>query len=78
MIQKLRSTVDRIELRQNEEQKDDKIGSVMKEIELIRNTLNALVEKKNENPKAGKLRAWIANKVGLPQYFDVLIRAKWD
>ena len=64
MFKKMQSRVDRIELRLIEEQKENKA---------MRERMDKLSGKKNANPKRQKLKTWLEEKVGLPQYFDLFI-----
>jgi len=70
-IQKIQSRMKQIELKLVKEQKGNNLDDVFKEIDALKKTVNKLSEK--VNPKRQQLRAWMEEKVKLPQYYDVLI-----
>eukprot|EP01084_Bolivina_argentea_P018105 33758_1 len=73
----LQQKVNDIELRLNEEQKnDDKIDKVMimKELNLIKQNMKVLSKNNNINPEQQRLKAWLQNTVKLPQYYDLFLQ----
>eukprot|EP01084_Bolivina_argentea_P018103 33751_1 len=77
VVNKLQTKVNDIELRLNEEQKnDDKIDKVMimKELNLIKQNMKVLSKNNNINPEQQRLKAWLQNTVKLPQYYDLFLQ----
>ena len=70
--------MDDMESRMNEEQKDNQIENRMnkmeKEIKSIKQNVKELLAN-NINPEKVKLKSWLENTVGLPQYYEIFIEA---
>ena len=69
LIKKMQSQINDIQLRLDEEQKENKT-----EINVIREFVNELSAKINMDPKRQKLKQWLEEKVGLPQFYDLFIQ----
>merc|ERR1719229_1447124 len=73
VIMNLSKRMDQMEKRLNEEQKEDKMETMMNEMKSLKQAMSELAAKTNANPKAEALKAWLENKVGYPQYYDLFI-----
>ena len=69
MFKEMQSQINDIQLRLDEEQKENKT-----EINAIREFVNELSAKINMDPKRQKLKQWLEEKVGLPQFYDLFIQ----
>ena len=80
-IQQLQKNVNDIELRMNEEQKDDQIGNRVDEMEKEMKIMKQNVSKlllTNMDPEKQKLKSWLEDTIKLPQYFDIFVEAGFE
>ena len=77
-VQQLQKRIDDMELRTNEEQKnndmDDKVNQLMKQFESMEQTMHKLSINANLNPEQQEVKLWLKNKCKLGQYYDVFIK----
>ena len=80
VVQQLQQKMNDIELRMDEEQKNDdgaRIDKIEKQIKIIEQNVNKLLLN-NIDPETQKLKSWLEDKVGLPQYVDTFIESGID
>eukprot|EP01084_Bolivina_argentea_P107176 191646_1 len=76
-MQTLQQQVNNMQLRMNEDEKNDtdnNIDKLFKEVQSLKQTVNQLSLSNKLNPQQQKLKSWLENKCKLPQYFDVFIK----
>eukprot|EP01083_Nonionella_stella_P001061 3060_1 len=77
-ISAMQQKINNIELRLNEEKKQDdfgdRLGKMMNDMKLMKQNINALSANNKMNPEQQKVKSWLENNVKLPQYFDTFMK----
>eukprot|EP01083_Nonionella_stella_P176760 619336_1 len=71
-IRSLQQRVTDVERRTNEDEKDD-TDNIWAEIKVIKHDLRQLSPIAKMNPKQLKLKSWLENQVGFPQYYEMFM-----
>ena len=76
-FQNMEQRISDIELRMNEEQKEnannDKIDKLINDMNRMKQEMKRIASHNNVNPEQQKLKAWLEDKVKLPEYYDLFI-----
>eukprot|EP01083_Nonionella_stella_P006420 18627_1 len=72
MFNDMESRINIMATQVNQEQKDDTIGNILKEIKFMKQRINEL-SSNSISQQHQKLKRWFDNDVKLPQYYDVFI-----